>query len=378
MQLTCFAYLPAPITALKAMARCVGVVCMAWFGLFSSPARAECWSNWYGYYYPTSIPAQNISAAMDSLPPGTMLSSTATATSGTGGGITPHDLTPECIDGAGRRFVYEVKRTPLPGITYQANGSSYFVFDSGVQGIGYAMEVRAGTVQGTAKWVPVNTMSIPLVTTASNSATFYYEMRIIVVATGRLKSGSYSVPQQNVSGRFAIYGTGSGRLQTSEFLPWRLSSITVAARTCKLTSGAINDVVLPRVVTTSFPDSIGAVSGGAAASFSMQLNCDRDVQVYATMTDATNPANTGSALSTTSQSTAGGVGIQISRPNEATPVSFGPDSSDKGNVNQWYVGTSPATGGGVTLPLIAKYVRTGTKVTAGTVQARSTITFSYQ
>ncbi|WP_179257700.1 fimbrial protein [Burkholderia sp. AU6039] len=379
MQLTRRDYSPLSVMTRKLMAQCLGALCLVWFVFFSSEAHAisTCWSSWGGNWTVTPVPAQNITAAMDALAPGTMLSSTATATTGDGK-VIPLDQTPECIDSAGRRIAYEVTRTPLPGVTYQANGASYYVFDSGVQGIGYALEVRAGTPASDRKWVPVNTMSTPLATTRDNSATFFFEMRVIVVYTGRLKSGSYSVPEQRFGGRFAIYGAGRGNLQTSNSLSWQIASIKVAQRTCKLASGTPQDVVLPRIVTTSFPDSIGAVARNGATSFALQLDCDRDVKVHATMTDASNPTNTSDMLSAARQSTASGVGIQITRPNEPAPVKFGPDSPANGTVNQWYAGTSPVAGGGLTLPFVAKYVRTAPKITAGSVFAISTITFSYQ
>ncbi|WP_196489224.1 fimbrial protein [Burkholderia territorii] len=377
MKLTYCNYSTAPITALRVIVQYLGVVCLVWLGLFSSDVRAQfCWS--LNSVQGASIAAQNFSAALDSLAPGTALSSSATAMTGEKFLSPLNPWASHCNDGDGRRMVYELTDEPLPGVNYQANGSNYFVFGSGVEGIGYAIEVRARKQNDVwGNWVPVNAQSVTLAS-GSNSDKFYVQTRVIAVSIGRLKSGSYAVPSQDISGKYVVYGTGSGKMQVSDALSWSIPSVTVATRTCKLTSGATNDVVLPTVVTTSFPDSIGAVSRSGATSFSMQLNCDRDVQVYATMTDASDPTNTSDILSATDQSTAGGVGIQVSRPNEPAPVRFGPDSSAKGNVNQWYVGESSASGGGVTLPLIAKYVRTAPKITAGTVQARSTITFSYQ
>ncbi|AOJ34072.1 hypothetical protein WJ16_20895 [Burkholderia metallica] len=96
------------------------------------------------------------------------------------------------------------------------------------------------------------------------------------------------------------------------------------------------------------------------------------------MTDATNPANTGSALSLASSSTAAGVGIQILKKGDSTPLKFGPDSSGKGNTNQWLVGKSSAANTKISVPFEARYVKVAEKIKPGTVSALSTITFSYQ
>ncbi|KWE93984.1 hypothetical protein WT54_03775 [Burkholderia territorii] len=146
---------------------------------------------------------------------------------------------------------------------------------------------------------------------------------------------------------------------------------------CKVTSGLDAVVDMPAVTASSF-GGVGSVSPQAAQSFSVKLNCDENVRVHATMTDANDPANVSDVLTLSPESTASGVGIRILRNNGTVPVSFGPDSSNPGNTNQWYITTTPSTGGSVTVPFVAKYVKSGQQVSTGTVKARSTITFSYQ
>ncbi|KVQ62257.1 hypothetical protein WT22_01800 [Burkholderia territorii] len=146
---------------------------------------------------------------------------------------------------------------------------------------------------------------------------------------------------------------------------------------CKVTSGLDAVVDMPAVTASSF-GGVGSVSPQAAQSFSVKLNCDENVRVHATMTDANDPANVSDVLSLSPESTASGVGIRILRNNGTVPVRFGPDSSNPGTTNQWYITTTPSTGGSVTVPFVAKYVKSGQQVSTGTVKARSTITFSYQ
>jgi type 1 fimbria pilin len=75
-------------------------------------------------------------------------------------------------------------------------------------------------------------------------------------------------------------------------------TINITASACRLTTGTNTQVLMPTVNANVF-NGIGSVSS-ASASFSVGLSCDAGVAVYATMTDASNPGNTGSTLSLSS------------------------------------------------------------------------------
>ncbi|MBB1631109.1 hypothetical protein A9975_09530 [Cupriavidus sp. UME77] len=154
-------------------------------------------------------------------------------------------------------------------------------------------------------------------------------------------------------------------------------NITVTAKACTITSGATNTVVMPQLVTYSLK-AVGDVSAAKSAPFSLGLKCDAGVSVYATLTDATNPANTGNILSLAKNSTASGLGIQIMKKGTSIPLNFGPDSAAKGNTNQWLVGTSAASGSVISVPFEARYIKTAETIKPGAMSALSTITFSYQ
>jgi type 1 fimbria pilin len=72
-------------------------------------------------------------------------------------------------------------------------------------------------------------------------------------------------------------------------------------------------------------------------------------------------------------SSARGIAIRIRNPS-GMPINFGPDSSDRGNVNQWRVGLARDT---TSIPMSAEYVSTGV-ITPGSVRALATFTMSYQ
>ena len=140
---------------------------------------------------------------------------------------------------------------------------------------------------------------------------------------------------------------------------------------CSVTQSAVL-VTMPQANTKDLP-SVGATTG--TTPFSLSLNCDPGVRVAVTVTDATTPSNGSNTLSLTADSTAKGIGYQLSYAN--VPILYGPDSSAAGNTNQIMVSSSPTSGGAFSVPLKASYIRTGV-VNPGTANAKATFTMSYQ
>jgi len=98
--------------------------------------------------------------------------------------------------------------------------------------------------------------------------------------------------------------------------------------------------------------------------------------MFLTLTDAVSPGNRSSNLSLLPGSaTASGVSVQILR-GDGTPVSYGPDSAETGNPNQWQVGEFGNVM--VTIPFKARYIQTATSVRPGSANAAATFTMSYQ
>ncbi len=98
--------------------------------------------------------------------------------------------------------------------------------------------------------------------------------------------------------------------------------------------------------------------------------------MFLTLTDAVSPGNRSSNLSLLpGPATASGVSVQILR-GDGTPVSYGPDSAETGNPNQWQVGEFGNVI--VTIPFKARYIQTATSVRPGSANAAATFTMSYQ
>ncbi|MHA7680304.1 fimbrial protein [Cupriavidus sp. PET2-C1] len=265
--------------------------------------------------------------------------------------------------------------TPLgrvvPGVTYQGKNGRAAVFETGIPGIGYALETR----NQNESWVPIGAGPTVFPAGPYGSGGWGYHQQATLVVTGSVPTGNYRVPAQTTSTLGAMLNGTVVSNRLSIGIP--ALSITVTARACTITSGATNTVVMPQLVTYSLK-AVGDVSAAKSAPFSLGLKCDAGVSVYATLTDATNPANTGNILSLAKNSTATGLGIQIMKKGTTSPLNFGPDSSAKGNKNQWLVGTSAASGSVISVPFEARYIKTEETIKPGAMSALSTITFSYQ
>ncbi|WP_175860624.1 fimbrial protein [Burkholderia cepacia] len=272
-------------------------------------------------------------------------------------------------------YVFTPVAKAIPNVTYKtSNGMSAAVFETGIPGIGFVVEVADAT-GGAPPMAPLvdGELSIPLGYTQEKGGLI---AKVTLVSAGPLATGSYTSKSPTLfnfrlkyRGAFLPGSSPSARLYST--------STQVTARACKVISGATNSVTLPTLVAASLK-ATGDVASARSAPFSVGLNCDANVSVHATLTDATNPANTGSTLSLDRNSTAAGVGIQILKKGESTPLGFGPDSSAKGNTNQWMVGKSSAANTKISVPFEARYVKVAETIKPGSVSALSTITFSYQ
>lgn len=194
---------------------------------------------------------------------------------------------------------------------------------------------------------------------------------VAFVITGVVAPGASNFSKApTVSIGFATSDGGTGYWTKSPLYTGSATGVMTHA-TCSVSETRVA-VILPTADTNVFRSGTGAVA--APQSFTLSFSCTTGAKVLITLTDSVNPSNRTTTLQTTADSTAGGIGVQILNP-AGTPVSFGPDSTLPGNLNQWTVGNSPS--GELKLPLTARYIRTGV-VSAGTVKALATFTMSYQ
>ncbi|CAI1542504.1 F17e-G fimbrial adhesin precursor [Serratia fonticola] len=256
------------------------------------------------------------------------------------------------------------------GQTYTEGGVTYPVYRTNIANIGLILGIKATSA---ANYVPIvfpATYFYPVPTPSQNMG-ISVQAKLIVI--GRLTSGVYPIEAQSL---FSVYANGQGdKAADGGELILNASTVTIKASTCQMVGGTSQSVPLLPVGKTQFSGE--GSSAGAPADFKLTTLCGSGVKLYATMTDGSDPGNTGNILKPAEGTTASGVSVQILR--DGLPISFGPDSSASGNTNQWYIGTANSGGSEVfTIPLKARYVQTEANMVAGAVKARTTVTFSYQ
>lgn len=259
----------------------------------------------------------------------------------------------------------------VPGMTYTEDGQTYPIFTTSIPGIGIIMGIKATSA---ATYTPVIRPVTNFYPNPRPSRGMGIDVHAKLIVLKRLTSGFYPIASQDL---VMIYANGGGPNITTDpsYLRLNASTVTIKASTCEMLSSTAQNVPLLPVGKTQF-SGVGTTAG-APADFSLTTRCGDGVKLYATMTDGSDAGNTGNTLKPAEGTTASGVGVQIVR--DGLPISFGPDSSASGNINQWYIGTANSGGSEVfTIPLKARYVQTETNMVAGAVKARATVTFSYQ
>ncbi|KGB93026.1 MULTISPECIES: fimbrial protein [Burkholderia] len=254
-----------------------------------------------------------------------------------------------------------------PGLSITRHGKytptgSYNTWPSPVAGVGYRMRYSTNNLWfpwttdfGSVNQLPIGTPNIVLE----------------LVKTGPITAGGA------LTGEIAGSWVQNGAFQFLSFVIVGSIPIQPLVPTCRVTTPSIA-VSLGNVVQKSLT---GVGTTTSARPFNIQLRCSggtsgSTTRMYTTLTDASHPANVSSVLSLGADSTASGVGIQVLRGNNDTLISYGPDSSQAGNPNQWFVGQFGNVD--VTIPLKARYVQTAPDVKAGTANGRATFTMSYQ
>ncbi|MXN76204.1 fimbrial protein [Burkholderia sp. 4701] len=276
---------------------------------------------------------------------GTVIFSSSGASSGLGGTLSCDSVIGDVI---------------YAGTTSSAPGK-YNAYPTPVAGVG--VRIRIGTNQ----WWPIRNN----VTSTSSSYTAGSNFTIELVKTGNITAP----------------GVLSGEIGMTFALTHGVKIRSV------VTNGAINirpQVPTCNLLTPNIAVDLGKVSAGdlkgigATSSpkpLEVRLKCSggnpgTSTNMFMTMTDSANSGNRTSTLSLAPGSTAAGVGIQILRGSDNTLVSYGPDSAQTGNPNQWQVGSFGNVD--VSIPFTARYVRTSETMKAGKANGVATFTMSYQ
>lgn len=150
----------------------------------------------------------------------------------------------------------------------------------------------------------------------------------------------------------------------------RTSAFTITADSCTLQNLSPATVNLPPIDVRRLP-ALGSTAGNVP--FSITVNCPYPTSLSITFTDNNKIGQTSNILSAASTSSSKGLGLQLQHNQKI--ISFGPDSSEPGTINQIVLNNKLT--GPQTFTFTASYIRTG-PITPGMLSAAATFTLSYQ
>ncbi|HFQ8865696.1 TPA: fimbrial protein, partial [Escherichia coli] len=218
--------------------------------------------------------------------------------------------------------------------------SDFDVYDIGVSGLGIIIGM-AGYWPANPL-VPINSSGIYIDPVGANTnpntyngatASFGARLFVAFVATGRLPNGYITIPTKQL-GTILLEAKRTSLNNKGLTAPVMLNGgrIRVQSQTC--TMGQKNYVVpLNTVYQSQFTTMYKEIQGG---KIDVHLQCPPGIDVYATLTDATQPMNRTDILTLSSESTAKGFGIRLYKDSDVTAISYGEDSPVKGNGSQWH------------------------------------------
>ncbi|MGN4151780.1 fimbrial protein [Burkholderia gladioli] len=269
------------------------------------------------------------------------------------------------ITATNKKNFYDSYRCSIP-----ANLPLYF----DINGIGTPInQIYPTSIPNIGMRLTVWTIPLPkLRASASRSGTWNLTLKIELIKTGEITAGGM------LSG--TIFQLRESAADKPLLLEARFAApVNIQPRvpTCQVATPSVT-VPMGTMTTSMFT---GPGSTTFARHFEIALACsggaaNTSTHAHVTLTDASLPGNISTTLSLTKESTASGIGVQIRRDDKL--LGFGPDSDAVGNTNQWYMGNIVQGTAELRVPLTARYVQTGTKVGAGSANARATFTLSYQ
>lgn len=277
---------------------------------------------------------------------------------------------PSGLPGISRATLSPVQ--PFTGITTVIDGVTYQVFSTQTPGVGWVMGVKDTHATNMAPLTNTENQWYPAPgTTTNDQGVIGGESRLTLVKTAaHLATGITTIPAENVA-QIRCYSY-TGALRDSAYIRLNAVDINVTALGCEVTSGTSPVVAMG---DHSIADFAAVGSTSEEHSTDIFLQCNAGVNVEATLSDQSSPGNTTDTLTLTADSTARGLGIQTLYNGQL--LSYGPDNSSKGNLNQFFISSVDTEGQQVTLPLSFRYVRTGAMV-EGSANGLVGVTFSYQ
>jgi len=175
--------------------------------------------------------------------------------------------------------------------------------------------------------------------------------------------------------------TGGGSLETGQLATFRAKTPTgpaldlyylnltginlIVPIACTVSQTAI-PVPMGKVFANQFSGS-GAGSTSPAVSFSIGLDCDAGTRVNLTL-DATPEAGNAPGVIALTPGANAAIGVGVQLQHQGSPV----------GLNTMFLTGTAGTDGSYSIPLTARYYRTGDRMTGGKADATATFTLTYQ
>ncbi|CAI0835698.1 Fimbrial subunit type 1 precursor [Serratia quinivorans] len=262
---------------------------------------------------------------------------------------------------------------------------------SGGSGIGQILQGSSSTL--TNVWnTNIPGIGIRLYREAGSNSTFYpHTLRLAGNSNVSLNGGYFKIDVvktasqtgtgQLMSGMYTTYymdGSGAGLPMLESIVD--ASSLMVVTSTCNVDSGSKNKVVTLDTVTAASFDGVGSTQG--EKTFDININCvggvgenllpgsagQGIVNVRFNYDQDTSNAP-GVIKSEPGANTASGVAVQLLTGTTTQPIKNG-DAVNAGS-------TIPNQANALTLPLKARYYRTGTTIKGGNIKSTATFTIEY-
>ncbi|WP_287882121.1 fimbrial protein [Aquitalea sp.] len=260
------------------------------------------------------------------------------------------------------------KDTPLSGITYTINGTSYPIFPTGIVGVGYILQVGSPDAN-LGKTLPLGSSAQQILNAPNDGwASYGFNYLLQFVSTGTLTTGTNFTVSKTIAD--IQMRDGATNVTTTVPLILNSTSLTITAASCSVNAKNLN-VNLPSATVNNFAN-VGSTS--IFTPFSINLTCPNSVNTYMIFTDNNNIVNTSNQILINSNSIAKGIAVQIKK-GDGSLVSLGPDSPNINTTNQFLVKSNMI--GTQSIPFTAGIIRTG-PITPGAFTAEVTFTFSYQ
>lgn len=260
------------------------------------------------------------------------------------------------------------------GMSVNHDSTNYPVFETNIDGVGYAMAVRQ---MGTSKWNPVVSGTGGVINTEPDTKMLNLEVKFAYVKTSE---GSIDIPGTTVSlGETTVYcaSTTGGWISSLGDIRLRGGGTAIDNRTCDVRTPTRQTVNLG----THSQSEINHLKVGdtfGATQQSMTIECPNKMTVYYAVTDNNNPENIGKdIILLENESEKPGFGVKMYEAGKSSALKLGGDKDLAAQYQYLFVKTGN-TDEVATKAFDFKYVKTSQDVKAVDGNAQVTLTLMYK